>query len=115
MENKINDECNKYYKAKLEVKNFLRKKNGDNFESSIAKEPNDILLDLSTYIPNYLISLWEDPKMVVKLLLNTDIKDVKENLAHFFCNNFYQNILSPYTVEDNLLYVIALMFKDEIN
>ncbi len=115
MENKINDECIKYYKAKLEVKNFLRKKNWDNFESSIAKEPNDILLDLSTYIPKYLNLLWEDPKMVAKLLLNADIKDVKENLAHFFCNNFYQNILSPYTVEDNLLYVIALMLKEEIN
>ena len=36
-------------------------------------------------------------------------------MAHFFCHNFFQNILSPYTVEENLLYIITLLLKDEID
>ena len=115
MENEINNKCIEYYNAKLEVKNFLRKKNGDNLESSIAEEPIMILKDLFICLNKYLILLWEDPKMVAKILLNADIKNVKENLAHFFCNNFYQNILSSDTVGDNLLYVFAFMLKEEIN
>ena len=45
----------------------------------------------------------------------SNIEDVKTYLAHFFCNNFYQNIISPHTVEDNLLYAITIMLKEEIN
>ena len=45
----------------------------------------------------------------------SNIEDVKTYLAHFFCNNFYQNIISPHTVEDNLLYAITVMLKEEIN
>lgn len=59
--------------------------------------------------------LWESPDIVSKIIINGDKKDIKDNLASFFCNNFFQNILSPYSVEQNLLYVIALLLKDEIN
>ena len=40
---------------------------------------------------------------------------MKEYLAPFFGNNFFQNLLSPYTVEENLLYVISLLLKNEID
>ena len=59
--------------------------------------------------------MWEEPKIVALLLSNSQKDDVKEYLAPFICNNFYQNILSPYTIEENLLYVIAIMLKEEIN
>ena len=59
--------------------------------------------------------LWEDPKLVSILLLNSDNKDVKEYLAPFICNYFYNNILSPYNVEENLLYIISIMLTHEIN
>ena len=36
-------------------------------------------------------------------------------MAPFICNNFYQNIISPYTVDEKLLYVIAILLKEEIN
>ena len=63
----------------------------------------------------YLKYLWEEPKLVAILLLKSDNKDVKEYLAPFLYNYFYNNILSPYTVEDNLLYIISIMLDDEIN
>ena len=40
---------------------------------------------------------------------------MKEYLAPFFGNNFFQNLLSPYTIEENLLYVISLLLKNEID
>ena len=75
----------------------------------------DYLGDLNIKITKFLNSLWEEPKLVALLLCNSDKKTVKEFLAPLICNNFYQNILSSYTVEENLLYIIFLMLKDEIN
>ena len=75
----------------------------------------DYLGDLNIKITKFLNSLWEEPKLVALLLCNSDKKTVKEVLAPLICNNFYQNILSSYTVEENLLYIIFLMLKDEIN
>ena len=66
------------------------------------------------YIPKFLFALWEEPKLVAKILMKADNLEVKEILAPFICNNFYQNIISPYSIEENLLYVISLMLKEEI-
>ena len=62
----------------------------------------------------FLKYLWEIPELVAKIIINSDINDVKNYLAPLFCNNFFQNTISPYSVEENLLYVIALLLKDEI-
>ena len=70
--------------------------------NALVEDENDFLLDLSLYLPKFLYSLWDEPKLVAKLLLNSDNKNVKNILAPFICHNFYQNILSPYTIEDNL-------------
>ena len=58
--------------------------------------------------------LWKEPKIVAKLLANSNIDDVKNNLAPFIVNNFYENILSSVYIEDNLMYVISLLLIDEI-
>ena len=94
--------------------NLIEQKLNDDIEISLVEEPESYLLDLNTYIPKFLTYLWEMPKVVSLLLLNSDINNVKKILAPLFCNNFYQNVLSPYTVEENLLYVISLMLMDEI-
>ena len=50
-----------------------------------------------------------------KILLNANTKDMSEHLSYFFCHNFYENILSPNYIEHNLLYLITIMLKEEIN
>ena len=60
-------------------------------------------------------NLWKDPKLIATLLINSDKNDVKENLAPFFADNFYENILSSSYIEDNLLYLISLLLKDEVD
>ena len=49
------------------------------------------------------------------ILLNSDNEIVKTNLAPFICNNFYCNYLSGNYMENNLLYIITKMLKDEID
>ena len=82
------------------------------------KEGKEELLNLkglNIYINNLIYHLWEQPKLVYLILSNSNIRDIKDNLAYFFCNNFYENILNPNYLEDNLLFVISLLLKKEIN
>ena len=71
--------------------------------------------ELNTYIPNFMLFLWQKPTIVCKLLLSASQKEMKDHLSNFFCNNFYENILSPNYIEHNLLYLITLLLKEELN
>ena len=81
----------------------------------LCEKDGEVLRDLNTYIPNLLNRLWEQPKIVVRILENANLKVVKEHLAPLFANNFYENILSSYYIKDNLMYVLTLLIKSEIN
>ena len=78
------------------------------------EEQHKYFKDTYTYIPKFFEFLWDDPKIVSKLLLNSNIEDIKKNLAPFFVNNFYENILSSEYIEDNLMYLITLILFEEI-
>ena len=71
--------------------------------------------ELNTYIPKLLFFLWSKPKIVSEVLYNSEITPVKEHLAPLIVNNFYENIISSNYIEDNLMYVIALLLQKEIN
>ena len=51
--------------------------------------------DVTVYLPNFMELLWKQPKVVSKILLNANNKDMSEHLSYFFCHNFCENILSP--------------------
>jgi len=80
-----------------------------------GKEELSNLKGLNIYINSLMNQLWEQPKLIYLILSNANIKDVKNNLAYFICNNFYENILNPNYLENNLLFVISLLLKQEIN
>ncbi len=71
--------------------------------------------DIYTYVPLFMCHLWENPKIVAKLLINSKKEDLKSNIAPLIVNNFYENILSSSYIEDYLLYVIGIVLKDEID
>ena len=77
----------------------------------LCQNEGDILRDLNTYVPNLMNRLWEQPKLVVSVIQHAQINDLKNHLAPFFANNFYENILSSYYIEDNLMYVLSLLIK----
>ena len=116
----IEDQCRDIYKKKIDV--FLHQRKIDKTEKSennikkfeLVDQISEHLKDLSNYIPKLLTYLWENPKMMVKVLLNADKSDLKTILAPFLTNNFYENILSFNYLQENFMYVLSILCKDEI-
>ena len=106
------------YIEKLKVMNMISDRENQDDKQLILideKDEKNILDNLKLYLPHLMFSLWENPKIMASILQNADINDVKNYLANFIVNNFYENILSPYFIEDNLIYVLTLLLDEEIN
>ena len=71
--------------------------------------------ELINYIKYIYEFLWKNPYYVSEILSYADICDVKNCLAHFFTVNFYENNLSNNNKEGQLLFVISLLLKKELN
>ena len=71
--------------------------------------------EMNTYIPKLLEYLSIKPKIVSQILCLADKPLVKNHLAPLIVNNFYENILSSNYIEDNLMFVIASLLKNEIS
>ena len=67
------------------------------------------------FISSILNHLWNCPEEMHDILMNTEPKIIQENLAPFIVNNYYSNYLSGNYMENNLLYIITMMLKDEID
>ena len=87
----------------------------DDRRFELVEDQGELLRDLNTYLPKLMNYLWEQPKIVAAVIKNSDIANLKEYLAPFLANNFYENILSSYYIEDNLMYVLTILLEDEIN
>ena len=110
----IEKNCTEICNAKLKIKRLAYNK--VNFKLINMKEEEGIYLkELNIYIIKLLNFLWEQPKLTADILIHADINDIKHNLAPFIGNFFYDNFLSPYYIQDNLLYVLAIILKNEIN
>ena len=73
------------------------------------------IFDSWTYLKAFLDDLYKSPNFISKLISCTSPEDLKEHLAPFFTNNFYENILSCQGIENNLIFMIYLLLKEEIN
>ena len=78
-------------------------------------ERNNIFQSMNVYIPFFLHNIWDNPESIVKILLEANKNDVKNNLARFVTNYLYENVVSSDGQEDQLLYIITLLVKEEIN
>ena len=67
------------------------------------------------YISSFFNILWNSPEIVHRILVNSEKEVVKKNLAPFIVNNLYCNLLSGNYMENNLLFIITRMLKDEID
>ena len=96
---------------------LAEKKNMDNRKYKLIhdyEKQHSYFQDAYTYFPSFFQLLLNQPQIIAKLITNSNIEDVKNNLAFFFMNNFYENILSSSFIEDNLIYVITLVLMEEI-
>ena len=121
----IENHCIDIYKKKMELLNILQKINKTTNNSS--KESTDLLKDyilvesseeylfnLYMFIKSILNNLWEEPEILANLLIKANKEETKKYLAPLICNNFYENILSPNYIQDQLIYIIYLLLKNEI-
>ena len=120
--NSIERQCVDIYKKKMEVLDILQKIDKTKINSQkmlkeyiLVEDNYQYLSNVRTYISNILKYLWDEPKLLSKIIIKADKEDVKEYLAPLICNNFYENILSPNYIEDPLIYIIYLLLKKEIN
>ena len=91
-----------------------KQKYGDNRIYELKTDEDKILSTLNIYLPFFLKFLWERPEIIALLLINSNIEDIKKTLAPLIANNFYTNILSSKHIEDNLMYLITILLKEEI-
>ena len=116
---KIKEEVCGLFMKKLETKNEILKRREltdklfvliDNME-----EIPKTFKSSWTYIKTFLDNLYKLPNIISKIISKSNIEDVKKYLAPFFTNNFYENILSTQGIENNLMYIIYLLLKEEID
>ena len=69
--------------------------------------------DNKMYITTFLGALWEYPELIYEIIKNSEPNIVKKDISSFIINNFYTDYLSGNFLENNLLYVIALLLKNE--
>ena len=78
------------------------------------EEHNKILGNINIYVPEFLHQLWKNPKSIATILLKADKTKKKKNLAHFIVHNLYDNISSLSHKDEQLIYIITLLLKEEI-
>jgi len=92
----IEEQCRKIYKKKLDVFLTLRKfsskhkneKTVSKFE--LIEQNSESLKDLNNYIPKLLTYLWEDPKIMSNLLLNSSFFQLFTRKLYVCFDSFMQ-------------------------
>jgi len=67
------------------------------------------------FLPKFFSNLYEDPKIVALIIKNSKPSEIQRTLLPLFGNNFYENILSSKYIQNNLMYVITLLLKKEVD
>ena len=109
-------QCKEMYSEKIKVMNMISSRTENEGKTmELVDRPESFLEDLNFYFPDFLFYLWSKPKIMAMLLKNTDINEVKNHFAPLVVNNFYENIISPNFIEENLIYILTLLLEEEIN
>ena len=101
---------------KIDTKNMLSQRiNNNEFKFKLITErdeQNKILGIINNYIPFFMRQLWESPKSIATILLKSERTEIKKYLA-FITHNLYDNISSLNHKDDQLIYIITLLLKEE--
>ena len=107
------------FKKKIEVKNEILKRMEltDNLFLLVddMSEIQTTFQSIWTYLKSFFDILYKSPKFISRLISLSKLEDIKNNLAPFFMNNFFENILSSQSLENNLISIIYFLLKEEID
>ena len=117
--NEIEEKTKRIWNSKINFtmkqRNLLSNNSEKKFKKSfyIINNILDEFEDNKIYITTFLQLLWEYPELVYEIIKNSEPDELKNNIAPFIINNFYSDYLSGNFIENNLLYIIALLLKNE--
>ena len=103
-----------FSRLKNETKKYeliLEYKKGDKIKEM---NNNDIFGNLYNYMRYIFDLLWSRPYLTAMVLSKSKLQNIKDNLANFFVNNFYENIISNNNKDEQLLYIITILLREEI-
>ena len=109
---KINEQLITIWRAKILIDK--KEENKNNIKFCLNPSLDDFEIN-KVFITGFLKGLWGYPEVVYHILKQSDKKTIESNLGPFIVNNFYCNYLSGNYLENNLLYIISMMLKDEIS
>ena len=116
-QNIIKNEYKTLYNMKIDSENMISEKiNNNEFKFKLiaeVDEQNKIFGNINTYIPPFLRQLWEKPKSIATILLKSERNEIKKYLASFVTHNLYDNISSLNHKDEQLIYIITLLLKEE--
>ena len=92
-----------------------KEKNKNKTYKIIDRDLDNYFSEINLYIPPLFESLWNSPKSISTLLLHAEKEDIKNTLGNLFMNNFYDNISSLKSKDEQLIYIITILLKEEIN
>ena len=78
------------------------------------KEQNKELGDFCRFVPCFIHNIWDNPKSLYIILSKLN-KNESKNIAKFVTHNLYDKLFSSNNNEEQLIYIIYLLLKDEIN
>ena len=105
------------YSNKIEILSIENMQKGQKKNKFELDEENNIFKKnaiMKQTIDAFFMCLRKDPEIIFKILTGLSKNDV-ETISYFIMNNFYENILSPYKTEDELLSLIFRLLQLEIN
>ena len=105
----------KYENLKLEENDKQKKKKDEQIKFKFNDSPTNNLSQCYVYITNFLFSLRNDQELMFKIIQKAKVEDAENSLSSLIINNFYENILSPSYIEDELLALIERGLRYEIN
>jgi len=110
----INGKIQELWKQRINIIIESHRQKNRNVKIILEKDLENLGIN-KIFINKFLIMLWSNPKLIVNIIDKVDVKELKENLAPFIVDNFFNNYLSGSYVENNLLYIFALMIKNEVD
>ena len=106
------------YSKILTIKNSfesINKKQNEKKKHILVSKSFYKIENLNQTFKHFLLYLWDNPKIIYKLIISTDLNLLKDSFFPLLINHFHENFFSLDFIGNKLLYIIILLINKEIN
>ena len=116
---KIYQKSKDFYVKILDIKNIFESINKKSYKKKYhiltSKTFYEDYESLFQNIRNFIIYLWDNPKIFYNLMIYSYKNELQNNIIPLLINNFYENIFSSNSLENQLVYICIIFIIEEIN